>query len=155
MKTKILPFIAAGFLVVGGFTSHLIEADNASSPLPHGRIFQRIADRLNLTTDQRTQVKAILAGDKDTLRALLGQLHDARINLRTAIRAADANESSVRAAAAKVAGVEADLAVERMKLYGKIAPILTDDQRQRMSELEQTADEFVDNVISQIGSGLN
>jgi Spy/CpxP family protein refolding chaperone len=54
-----------------------------------------------------------------------------------------------------VAGAEADLAVERMKLYGRIAPILTDEQRQKITLLEETADAFVDNAIAQIGAGLN
>lgn len=155
MNTKFLTLIAASLLVAGGFTSHLSAADSSSGALPHGRIFQRIAERLNLTTDQRAQIKTILAADKDTLRSLLDQLHAARINLRAAIRAADASESSVRTASAKVAGVEADLAVERMKLYGKIAPVLTDEQRQKISELEQTTDEFVDNAMAQVGLGLN
>jgi protein CpxP len=155
MNTKFLTLIAAGLLVASGLTPHLLADDSPSNTPPHGRIFERIAERLNLTPDQRAQIKAILAGDKDTLRSLLDQLHDARANLRTAIRAADASESSVRTASAKVAGVEADLAVERMKLYGRIAPILTDDQRRKISELEQTADEFVEHAIAQVGSGLN
>jgi Spy/CpxP family protein refolding chaperone len=46
------------------------------------------------------------------------------------------------------------LAVERLKLYGKIAPILTAEQRQQISEFEQRADEFVDNAIDRIGDAL-
>jgi Spy/CpxP family protein refolding chaperone len=155
MNTKFLTLIAAGGLVVAGLTSQLLAADNASGAVPHGRFFQRIADRLNLTTDQRQQIKSILVSDHDTLQSLLGRLHAARIDLRAAIRATDASESSVRAASAKVAGAEADLAVERMKLYGRIAPILTDEQRQKITLLEETADAFVDNAIAQIGAGLN
>jgi len=41
-----------------------------------------------------------------------------------------------------------------MKLYGKIAPILTEAQRQQLAELQQRADGFVDAVIARIGSGL-
>jgi Spy/CpxP family protein refolding chaperone len=116
---------------------------------------QRLGDKLNLTADQRTQIKAVLVADKDTLAPLLSSLHEARVGLRTSIRAGDATEASVRAASAKVAAAEADLAVERMKLYAKIAPILTDAQRQQLAELEQRADEFVDNVITRIGSGMS
>ena len=107
-----------------------------------------------MTGDQRTQIKAVLVADKDTLAPLLGAVHDARKNLRTAIRASDANEASVRAASAKVGAAEADLAVERMKLYGKIAPILTDVQRQQLADWQQSADDFVDNVVTRIGAGL-
>jgi Spy/CpxP family protein refolding chaperone len=81
-------------------------------------------------------------------------LHDARKNLREAIQAGDANESSVRAASAKVARAEADLAVERMKVFGQISPVLTGEQRQKISEFAQRADDFADNLIAHIGDGL-
>jgi Spy/CpxP family protein refolding chaperone len=155
MKNKILICTLAAALAAGGFTVTKIFAADSSAAMPaRGKILQRIADKLNLTGDQRTQIKAVFAGEKDTLAPLLATLHDARKNLRTAIRASDANEASVRAASAKVAGAEADLAVERMKLYGKIAPILTDAQRQQLADLQQRADDFVDNVVARIGSGL-
>jgi hypothetical protein len=41
-----------------------------------------------------------------------------------------------------------------MKLYGKIAPILTEAQRQQIADLGQRADEFADNAIAQLGEGL-
>ncbi len=159
MNTKLLSLITTA-LVAGGITLGTLAADSSSNPptttagQPGGKILQRIAERLDLTADQKAQIQSVLADDKDTLQSLLGQLHTARINLRAAIRASDASESAVRTASAKVAGVEADLAVERMKLYGKIAPILTDEQRQKLSTMEQHMDEFVDNVIARIGSGL-
>ena len=152
MKNKILAFTLAAAVFAGGFTATQLSAADASTPAP-GNILQRIADRLNLSPEQRTQIRGILLGDKDHLKLLLGQLHDARKNLRTAIRASDASEASVRAASAKVAAAESDLAVERMKLYGKIAPILTEAQRQQLTDLQQRADDFVDNVIARL-SGI-
>ena len=155
MKNKILICTLAVALAAGGFTAtKIFAADNSAAAAPaRGRILQRMADKLNLTAGQRTQIKAVFAGEKDALAPLLGQLHDARMNLRAAIRASDANETSVRAASAKVAAAEADFAVERMKLYGKIAPILTDEQKQQLAEMQQRADDFVDNVIARLGSG--
>jgi Spy/CpxP family protein refolding chaperone len=156
MKKKILLFSLAVALAAGGFlvTKSLAAETSATGSPAHGRLLQRIAEKLNLTSDQRAQIKAVIAGDKDTLTPLLTAVHDARIDLRAAIRASDATEASVRAASAKVAAAEADLAVERMKLYGKIAPILTEAQRQQLAELQQRADGFVDAVIARIGSGL-
>jgi Spy/CpxP family protein refolding chaperone len=68
-----------------------------------------------------------------------------------AIHANDANEAAVRAASAKVASVEADWAVERMKLYGKIAPILTDQQRRKIAGFERRADNFAGGAIARLG----
>jgi len=46
------------------------------------------------------------------------------------------------------------LAVERMKIYGKIAPILTDEQRQKIADFEQRADILVANVLARVGERL-
>ena len=153
--TKWLSITLAAALNVGGWlATPSLAADGVAPVTPHGRIAQRLAEKLNLTADQKAQIKAVLSGEKDTLMPLLGQLHDARKGLRAAIHASDANETAVRAAAAKVAAVEGDLAVERMKIYGKIAPILTDEQRQQIADFEQRADNFVDSALERIGERL-
>jgi len=154
MKTnKWLPVLLAAGLNLGGWlTTPSLAAD--TNPPGRGQFFPRLAQRLNLTDDQKAQIKTILRAEKDTLTTLRGQLHTARENLRAAIQASDANETTVRAASARVAAGEADLAVERMKIYGKIAPILTDEQRQQISEFEQRADAWVDRAIARAGERL-
>ena len=155
MKTiKLLTIATAAAIIAGGLTSAPAQDtnDSAAGTRPgRGQILQRIAKKLNLTDDQKSQIKTVLGADKDTLTALFGQLHDARKNLRMAIHANDANEAAVRAASAKVASVEADWAVERMKLYGKIAPILTDQQRRKIAGFERRADNFAGGAIARLG----
>jgi protein CpxP len=153
MKTiKLLTIATAAAIIAGGLTSAPAQDTNSAAGTRPGRgqILQRIAKKLNLTDDQKSQIKAVLGGEKDTLKSLFGQLHDARKNLRAAIHANDANEAAVRAASAKVASVEADLAVERMKLYGKIAPILTDQQRRKIADFEQRFDNVVGGAIARM-----
>ena len=145
--------LTAAAIAAGGLTNASAQTATNAAPV-HGRFLQRVAGRLNLTDGQKAQIKSVLSGQKDTLTTLLGQLHQARMDLRAAIQSSNANETSVRAAAARVAAVEGDLAVERMKIYGKIAPILTDEQRQQISEFEQRADDFVDGLIARIGDRL-
>ena len=152
---QLLTLATAAAIFAGGSTLESPAAENAAAPPAHGRILQRIARKLNLTDDQKTQIKAVLSADRGTLAALLGQWHDARKNLRAAIHAGDANETSVRATSAKVAVAEADLAVERMKLYGKIAPILTDGQRRQIAALEERFNRFADDAIARIGDGAD
>lgn len=152
MKHKILILATAAAIFAGGFTFTSLAADHAAPSAPsRGKFFERIAARLHLTDDQKAQIKIILAGEKDTLVPELNQLHDARKALRAAIQAGDATETSVRAASAAVATVEANLAVERLKLYDKIAPVLTAEQRQQIAGFEQRADDFADNVIAHLG----
>jgi Spy/CpxP family protein refolding chaperone len=153
--TKWFSITLAAALNLGGWVATPSLAADASAPVfARGQLRARIAEMLNLTDAQKAQIKTVLHGEKETLMPLLGQLHDARKNLRAAIHAGDATEASVRVASARVAAVEADLAVERMKIYGKIAPILTDEQRRRIADFEQRADRFADGVITRVGERL-
>ncbi len=119
-----------------------------------GPLGGRIARLLNLTPEQNRQIRAVLASDKEKLTTLLTAAHDARINLRTSIRTAGASENEIRGASAKVASAEADLAVERAALYGKISPILTADQLAKLNQLQQRADDLVDGAIAGLGRRL-
>ena len=154
MKNKCLLCALAVALGVGGFAVNRAFAAENSAPEMRGKIFQRIAQRLELTDGQKSEIKKVLSGEKENLKPLLTALHEARTNLRDAIRAKDANESAVRAASAKVAGAEADLAVERMKIFAKIAPVLTEEQRAKISEMESRMDDFAETVIARVGNGL-
>lgn len=153
MKTaKWITLTLAAAVCAGGLFAHTSRAADypAAQNPPRGRLLAVAQEKLGLTDDQVTQIRAQFQGERQALKDLLSKLHDARMGLRTVIRATDANEGSVRAASAKVAAVESDLAVERLKLFGKIGPILTADQRAKLSELEGRIDQWVDNVISRL-----
>ena len=53
-----------------------------------------------------------------------------------------------------MAAVEADLAVEQLKLHGKVSPILTDEQRKVLAEIEARLDDFVTDAIGRLGERL-
>jgi Spy/CpxP family protein refolding chaperone len=150
--------ILAAALNAGGFSQLTTRAATALSPQGigalRGHFLERAKQRLGLTDEQTAQIKAVLQAEKDTLVSLLSQFHDARAGLRAAIQAPDADEASVRAASAKVASVEADLAVERFKLHGKISPILTDEQRAKIKEFQARRNDLVDTIIGHIGERL-
>jgi Spy/CpxP family protein refolding chaperone len=158
MKTfKWFPLTLAAALVAGGlWTLEAQVADKTSATdAGRGRLLERVKQKLDLTDEQAAQIKAVLKADKDNLTTQLTRLHDARMALRSAIQAPDATEASVRAASAKVAAVEADLAVERLRLHGKISPILTDEQREKLSQLQTRADDFVDRLIDRVNERLS
>jgi len=156
LKNKVLLFSLVAVVVVGGLAAvKAVAAENPNTAPGRAKILQRIAAKLNLTADQKSQIKTILVAEKDTVRTLLTNLHAAKTNVRSAIQADNATEASVREASAQAAGAEADWAVERMKLCAQITPILTDEQRLKIADLEQRVDSYVDNVIAGIGSGAD
>jgi len=66
MKIKLLICTVAAALLAGGLITNNAFAANDSAAPAHGGLIKRMADKLNLTTDQRQQIKAAFAGEKDT-----------------------------------------------------------------------------------------
>jgi Spy/CpxP family protein refolding chaperone len=157
MKTsKWLVIIAVAAGCAGGFiVTKLHAADTESSPrFFRGKLWERIQEKLDLTDDQMGQIKTVLKSEKDSLVHLATDVHEARTGLRDAIQAPNATEASVRAASARVAGAESNLAVERLKLYSQISPLLTAEQHEKLGEFESKMDEMVDAGIERIGERL-
>jgi Spy/CpxP family protein refolding chaperone len=156
-RTKWLAMAMAAALSVGGLFVLKTQAAESVTPQRAGRgqWLEQAREKLGLTDEQVAQIKAQLQDEVETVKGLVTKLHDARTGLREAIQAAGATEASVRAAAAKVAAVEADLAVERLKLYGKINPILTADQREQVKQFQSRIDDFLDGAINRIGERLS
>ena len=136
------------------YTARAAQSTSAESAAG-GKWRARIKQQLNLSEDQLSQIKVQLKAEKENITGLLTRLHDARSGLRTEIQNASASETSVREASTKVSAVEADLAVERLKLFGKISPILTAEQRAKLAQMRAGMDQFVDQVINRIETKLS
>jgi Spy/CpxP family protein refolding chaperone len=156
-KSKWLVISMAAALSAGGlFVLKAQAAERVAAQRPlRGQWLERAREKLGLTDEQVAQIKAQLQGEIGTVKDLITKLHQERIGLREAIQSAGATEASVRAAAAKVAAVEADLAVERLKLYGKITPILTAEQREQVKQFQSKVDDFLDGAIDRLGERLS
>jgi Spy/CpxP family protein refolding chaperone len=118
-------------------------------------LMEHAKQKLGLTEEQSARIREIVKADREKLVSLLSQSHEARAGLRQAIRAPGANETSVRAAAAKVAAVEADFAVERLTLFGKITPLLTAEQHEKLAQFQTRIDAYVDIAISRLDERLS
>lgn len=158
MKTKIMFLAMIAALSAGGYITLNSYAAEAAVPahatLGQGRLLERAKEKLGLTEVQVKQVKAVFQGERKNILALLTRMRDARTELRVAIQEDAASETTVRAAAAKVADVEADAAVERMKVFHELVPILTADQRAKLQEWQAQAGVFFDTVIDLVGERL-
>jgi Spy/CpxP family protein refolding chaperone len=154
-KTKWITIGLAAALVSGGLVvAHARAQDAGFGHAGSGRFLARAKSKLGLSDDQVAKIKTVLSADKDPLIKLLTNLHDARVHLRETIQKPGATETDIRTAAANVATVEADLALERAKLYGSISPILTAGQLEKISDFESRVDDFVDGAILLFGKRL-
>ena len=154
MKTKHLILTWAATLTVGGIVLTTTAAERFGPVRVRAAMLQHAAEKLELTADQKAQIKAEIKSEQAVLQPILVRLHSAHQELRETIRASAATETKVRAAAAKLADAQADLAVERLKLHGKIAPILTATQRAKIAEFEARWDDFVTDALEHFGARL-
>jgi periplasmic protein CpxP/Spy len=89
---------------------------------------KRFAKKLGLTDAQKTQAKAIFQANKDVVKPIFTSLHAERKNLQALISADTVDEAAIRAETAKVAGIQADLNVNRAKVGAQFRAILTPAQ---------------------------
>jgi Spy/CpxP family protein refolding chaperone len=109
---------------------------------PHGDMnpgmhMRMIAEHLDLSEEQRAQVKELAEQHRESTRALRDQLRDARRALGDAIHAEDSNETSIRSASAAVAALEADMAVARAAHKKAFEALLTPEQLEELAEMKE------------------
>ena len=95
--------------------------------------------QLDLSDAQKQQVRDIMQRDREQMRSTMQRLDQAMQAQRAAIDQVPVNEQAVRAAAAQVATVQADLAVAQARVHADIWNILTPEQQTKAKELEQQA----------------
>jgi Spy/CpxP family protein refolding chaperone len=103
----------------------------------HGRLLERIADRLELTDQQREQVRAVHEVYREDVEALMDVMGVARGDLQNQVRADSFDETAIRQASARVAAVSADLAVLRARIHSDVQQILTPEQAAKAEELRE------------------
>jgi len=90
---------------------------------------------LNLTDAQREQVRQIVDSRQQETRAIGERAMAAHEALRAATTSPSFDEGLVRAKAAEVAAVDADMAVARARIFADVFQILTPEQQANAKEL--------------------
>jgi len=112
-----------------------------------GRLMGVLSD-LDLTEDQKTQIKAILSEEGPKIEPLTDQVLETKKTLFEAIHRQRFDEDAVRSASAAAAGAQAELAVERARTVSRLRALLTDDQQ---AKLETIRAEFEQRLEKRIG----
>jgi periplasmic protein CpxP/Spy len=111
-------------------------------PMGPGMAMRHGLAQLNLTDDQKTQIKGIMQAHREEMQGFAKQVRDARKALGDAVMN-DADEATIRARAADLGKVQADLAVFGAKLRKDIFAVLTPDQQAKAKTLRLQALESI------------
>ncbi len=91
--------------------------------------WEAVADVLDLTQNQRTEIKGIVKNERQEMRPLLKQLRESRRDLKAAVFNGTFDEAKVRAIAAKQAQARTELVVSRARMANHIFALLTPAQQ--------------------------
>jgi protein CpxP len=97
----------------------------------------RLLRQLDLTEEQKGQIRSMVLKNRDAVRALRQSLRDKAMAMREAARTQPFDEAQVRAHAQEVASLRAELMVARARLHHEMLGVLTPEQKAKFDELRQ------------------
>ncbi len=119
----------------------LAQGAGTTPPTPGQRAqnrFNRIADLLNLTADQRTQIQTIMQGTRTQAQALRPQMQGNRQDLMTLIKSGSSGadfDSKLQALANTQGSLMSQMTVIHAKAMAQVWALLTPDQQQKAGDL--------------------
>uniref|UniRef100_C6E3H9 Periplasmic heavy metal sensor n=1 Tax=Geobacter sp. (strain M21) TaxID=443144 RepID=C6E3H9_GEOSM len=102
-----------------------------------GDVLKKMARELKLTDQQQTQAKSLFESARAEHKPLMESLRAERSRMRDLVRSGSADEAAIREQAAKVAALQADLAVSRARAAKQFLALLTPAQAAELKELQE------------------
>ncbi|HXE80991.1 MAG TPA: Spy/CpxP family protein refolding chaperone [Vicinamibacterales bacterium] len=128
---------AGAVLVAAGLATGALAHSGdgqASERGPRARM-ERFARELDLTAEQRDQIRQVRQNHREDLEKVRDRLRTAHRAQREAMRARPVDEARIRAASQDVAAALADMAVLRARIHEQTLEVLTPEQQERAKEL--------------------
>ena len=95
-------------------------------------------------------MKEVFTKNQPQVKPILTKLIREKGEMRTLIHSGSADEAAIRAQAAKVASVEADLAVQRAQTFKQFRTILTPGQIEKFKAIQKEKDTKFDKFREQM-----
>jgi protein CpxP len=135
--------VAALAIVLGSVVAKSQTTNDAPSPPMHGHhgfgmggpMMGFFAKQLNLTDDQKTQMKAIMEKEKPTMQTLRQQERQIDQQLRQYVEG-PYDATKVQALAAQKGQIETQLAVNETRIHNELYQLLTPDQQSQLKQME-------------------
>ena len=116
----------------------------------HHHHFAKLAAKLGLSDQQKNQMKEVFKKNQPLVKPILTKLIHEKGEMRTLIHSGSADEAAIRAQAAKIASVEADLAVQRAQIFKQFRTVLTPGQIEKFKAIQKEKDTKFDKFREQM-----
>lgn len=141
MKSFRFRLLTAALAVLMG--SVIARSQNAdASPPMHGHEFGMhdhgmgfFAKRLNLTDEQKTQMKAVMQKEHPAMKPLFQQQHQIDQQLRQYVEGTF-DQAKVQALAAQKAQIQAQMTVAETRIHNELYQLLTPDQQSQLKQMQ-------------------
>ena len=152
LRNLLVVFLFVAAVGVNVLDSHAAATDTGSGQAvaPAQGPSHGLFASLGLTDDQKAQVKGIFQNHRTTAAPLVQQMRAQGKQLRTLIETSPIDEAAIRAQAAQVSAVKADLAVLRAHLIQDILAVLTPAQIQQLSANGGSPAAKIDRFVSRM-----
>jgi periplasmic protein CpxP/Spy len=139
MKSVRFRFLSIGAAVLLGVAALLAQGMHGHGG-PMGFDFDRMlkfySDKLDLSSTQQEQLKAIWEKEKPTLQPLMQQMHQNHAAMKTLEASGPFDETKTRALATQNAQTMIELQVQHARIKSEMMQVLTPDQRTKLQQLE-------------------
>ena len=146
MKKSLIGIVALGLLVAGSiFAVAQMSGSNDRGPMGfgmgRGHNMAMPLRGLDLTEEQKVQVKQIIEQSRSTIEPLERQMHDGRTKLADLSQTGSFDQAQVDTLASEQGRVVAAMIVERQKTRAAIFSLLNDEQKAKAAEMHKTMTE--------------
>jgi len=158
IRRSVLILAGAGLVALGGLLAGRLAAGAIPGEGPHGRFgprFARIAKALDLTDDQKTQIKGVLKSHASEIETQIKAGMDSRRALHDSMMVEPPDEAAIRSRAADLARVEGNGAVLFAHVRAEIYPLLTDVQKQKIQDFRSRMQGRADHAVKGFQDFLN
>ena len=139
-------FLIAALAVVMGsaIAKSQTTADAPPPPPPHphahgygmgGPRMEFFAKQLNLTDEQKAQMKAVMQKERPTMKPLMQQQHQIDLQLRQYVEGSF-DQAKVQALATQKSQVQAQLTVAETQVHNQLYQLLTAEQQSQLKQME-------------------
>jgi Spy/CpxP family protein refolding chaperone len=129
--------LAVGGLFAGRAAAGVLPGSDGADAARPRHVFARIARALDLSDDQKNQIRAVVKAHAPEIETQLQAGSAARKALADAVDLRPIDEGAIRARAADLGRVHGDGAVLLAKIRTEIDPILNDAQRAKVAAFHQ------------------
>lgn len=121
-----------------GFGQHGKRAHFGGRHKRGGRMMGRMFRQLDLTDEQKAELKSIRQASRENMKPIREQMHANRQSLRDLTANGSFDEAQVQAIASQMGSLHAQMIVEKERNKAKMFAVLSAEQKAKLAELRQS-----------------